>query len=171
MLAGTGSIFSLPIQMKHEKLHHPSQLALAERHADLVADVELVADRANAARHDPQPHAADIVEAAEVALIRVQDAWRKSRGGTQNNLFFQPLSVRLRRIIGHYKKHADIQAARAASADGGPWVYKITDYEALQFDRLKPWFRASAVHDAIQTGIMLGLRELPGLLIWKQEQD
>jgi hypothetical protein len=50
-------------------------------------------------------------------------------------------------------------------------VYKITNFEALQFERLKPYFRASAVDDAIKMGILLGVRDLPGVLIWKEEAD
>jgi hypothetical protein len=145
------------------------QTRLYDQHAELVADIELVAERANAARSDPKKHAAYIVEAAEIALVRLLDAWRKSRGGTQNNLFFDPLSKRLRRIITAYRKHTDAPAAEMPE-EPNHWVYKITNYEAIPFHRLKPFFRASAVDEAIKIGILLGLRELPGVQIWKEEE-
>jgi hypothetical protein len=146
------------------------QTKLYEQHRELLADIELVAERANASRSEPKKHAAYIVEAAEVALVRLLDAWRKSRGGTQNNLFFDPLSKRLRRIIAAYRKHTDIPVAEPQE-EPARWVYKITNYEAVPFHRLKPYFRASAVDEAIKTGILLGLRELPGVQIWKEEPD
>lgn len=151
--------------MKHERLNHPSQIDLREKHSELLLDIEAVAKRANAARHKADRERADaIVEAAEAALVRVHDAWRKSRGGAQNNVFFTPLSSRLRRIIRFYKTDAK-------PTEGEPgWIYRIVDYEQIPFHRLKPWFRASAVDDAIRMGISLGLRELPGVRIWKLEE-
>jgi hypothetical protein len=149
-------------------IHTPTQTALAERHAELRADIECVADRANAARVAPGGEtAAAIVEAAEASLVRVHHEWRKSRGGTQNNLFFDALSKRLRRIISFYKGRSEVPAQPSAER----WVYRIIDYEEIDFRRLAPWFRASAVDDAIKMGIALGLRELPGLQIWKDERE
>ena len=145
--------------------------ALAEKHGELLADIELVAERANAARRDPKPHADAILEGAEAALLRIGHEWRKSRGGNRNNEFFAPLSKRMRRIIRFYRKHADNTKKPPEESEAVHWVYKVTDFEALQFQRLKPYFRASHVDDAIKTGILLGLRELPGLLIWKEEED
>jgi hypothetical protein len=154
--------------MKHEKLTHPSQIALRERHANLLADIELVAQRANDARKAPREHAADILEAAETALVRVTHEWRASRGGNQNNLFFDPLSKRLRRIVRFYRGYCEATAAFAPAGPGKSWVYKITNYERIPFDRLKPWFRASHVDEALKMGITLGLRELPGVLIYEE---
>jgi hypothetical protein len=157
--------------MKHETLEHPSQTSLRSKHADLLSDVELVAQRADAARRAPQAHAAAIVEAAEVALVRVLEEWRKSRGGNQNNMFFDPLSKRLRRIIRVYRKFAMGPPGEPQEPSNGRWLYQITNYEVLPFDRLKPYFRASHVHDAIRIGISLGLRELPGLRIFPDEEQ
>jgi hypothetical protein len=146
--------------------------ALVEKYADLLADVELVAERANQWRNDPKVHTATVmVEAAEIALVRISDAWRKSRGGRQNNAFFDPLSKRMRRVIAYYRRHTGNVSKPVEEPEAGNWVYKITDYEALPFHRLKAYFRASHVDDAIRTGIQLGLRELPGVLIWKEETD
>jgi hypothetical protein len=149
-------------------IHAP---ALAEKYGELLADIELVAERANAARNDPKPHAAAILEGAEAALLRIGDAWRKSRGGNQNNAFFGPLSKRMRRIISFYRKFAENTPKPPEETEAAHWVYKITNFEALQFERLKPYFRASAVDDAIKMGILLGVRDLPGVLIWKEEAD
>jgi hypothetical protein len=149
-------------------IHQPTQMALSERHAELLADIESVANRANAARVAPGGEAAAaIVEAAEASLVRVHHHWRASRGGTQNNLFFDPLSKRLRRIIAHYKGRSEVPAEPSAER----WRYMIVDYEEIDFRRLKPWFRASAVDEAIKTGITLGLRELPGLRIYQEHPD
>jgi hypothetical protein len=147
-----------------------AQAALRERHAELLADIDFVAERANAARNDPQPHATAILEGAEAALVRIGHEWRKSRGGNQNNLFFAPLSQRMRRIIAFYKKYADKTPKPSEDNEPAHWIYKITNFEALPFERLKPYFRASHVDDALKMGILLGLRELPGLLIWKEEK-
>ena len=146
--------------------------ALVEKYANLLADVELVAERANQWRNDPKVHtAAVMVEAAEIALVRISDAWRKSRGGRQNNEFFDPLSKRMRRVIAYYRRHTGNNPKPVEEPEAGRFTYRITDYEALPFHRLKPYFRASHVDDAIKTGIRLGLRELPGVMIWKEETD
>ena len=150
-------------------IHHPWQTKLREQHAELLADIEAVAERANAARSLPPDaqRALAIVEAAEVALVRVQDAWHKSRGGNQNNLFFTAHSQRLRRIIAHYRgKPGPIKPVEG----GDVWVYRIMDYEQIPFHRLRPFFRASAVDEAIRTAISLGLRELAGVRIWREEE-
>ena len=147
--------------------------ACGERHAELLADVELVAERANAARNDPKPprRRHPCSGGAEAALLRIGHEWRKSRGGNANNAFFAPLSKRMRRIIRFYRSFAEKKPEVPQESEAAHWVYKITDFEALPFQRLKPFFRASHVDDAIKTGILLGLRELPGLLIWKEEED
>ena len=152
-------------------MNAPAENLFHVKHAELLADVELVAERANAARNDPKPHADAIVEAAEVALVRISDAWRKSRGGNANNAFFTPLSKRMRRIVWFYRKHAGNTPKPPEETEAAHWVYKITSFEALPFERLKPYFRASHVDDALKMGILLGLRELPGVLIWKEEPD
>jgi hypothetical protein len=157
--------------MQHQKIDHPSQAKLREQHAELLADIAAVAERANEARRlraDPQ-RALGIVQAAEVAHVRVADEWRKSRGGNQNNLFFGALSKRLRRIIAYYR-HGDGKPPEPAPS-GQRWVYRIIDYEAIPFHRLRPYFRASAVDEAIKTGIGLGLRELGGVLIYQENPD
>lgn len=156
--------------MKHEKLEHPSQTTLRAKHGDLLADVELVAQRANAARGAPQEHAADIVEAAEAAHLRVLAAWRESRGGNAMNAFFDPLAKRLRRIIRTYRKYSS-EAAPIPEVEGKSWIYQILSYEEMPFDRLKPYFRASHVDEAIKIGIQLGLREIPGLRIYEEPTD
>ena len=152
-------------------IDHPVQAALREKHADLLADIDLIAERANAVRRVPGEHGAAILEAAEVALIRVSDALRKSRGGHQNNYFFYPLSKRLRRIIAHYRRHAVAPLAIKDEDVGKRWLYRIVDYEQIPFHRLKAYFRASAVDDAIKMGITLGLRELPGVSIYEDQTD
>ena len=152
-----------------DKANHPSQIALREKHSELLLDIEAVAERATAARHEPRKNAPAILEAAEAALVRVSHEWRKSRGGNHANYFFTPLSKRLRRVIGYYRSHLEKKPEVAEDSEPANWLYRITDYEALPFQRLKPWFRASAVDDAIKMGILLGLRELPGLMIWKDE--
>jgi len=149
-------------------IHNPTQTALSEKHHELLADIESVATRADAARKAPQAHANAILEAAEAAHVRVLHEWRASRGGTQNNLFFDALSKRLRRIIGYYRSSAEKKPEVARESE---WVYRITDYEEIDFRRLAPWFRASAVDDAIRMGISLGLRELPGLRIFQEHPD
>jgi hypothetical protein len=151
--------------MRHETINHPSQTALRERHAELLADIEVIAARANAARNAPRQSADDIVQAAEVALVRVTAEWRRSRGGAQNNQFFSPLSKRLRRIIAFYKQ--SIRKAETAQETGGRWIYQIINYEEIPFHRLRPYFRASAVDDAIKMAIRLGMRELAGLRIYE----
>ena len=88
--------------------------------------------------------------------MRLQAGWKASRGGNLANAFFDPLSKRLRRIIREYRKFC--QTAPVAPVEGKRWVYQITNYEALPFDRLKPYFRASHVDDAIKMGIELGMR-------------
>ena len=134
----------------------------------MLKDIELVATRANAARKAPQEHASAIVEAAEAAHIRVLAEWRESRGGNINNAFFDPLSKRLRRILRAYRK---VGGAPPREPNGeGRWIYQIVDFEELPFDRLKAYFRASHVHDAIKIGITLGLREIPGLRIYPDEE-
>jgi hypothetical protein len=143
------------------------QTSLNSRHADLLRDIELVATRANAARRDPQEAAAGIVEAAEVAHLRLLAAWRDSRGGHQNNAFFDPLSKRLRRIIRAYRKFG----AEPAKEPTHGWIYQIVNYEQMPFDRLKPYFRASHVDEAVRMGISLGLRELPGVRIYPDEES
>ena len=152
--------------MKHETLEHPAQTTLRSRHAELLSDIELVASRANAARRAPQDAAANIVEAAEVAHLRLLAAWRESRGGNVANAFFDPLSKRLRRIIRTYRQYGGEPAKEPTTG----WIYQIVDYEALSFDRLKPFFRASHVDDAIKIGITLGLREIPGLRIYPDKE-
>jgi hypothetical protein len=154
--------------MKHTKVEQRS-LALTSLHRELLEDIELVADRANMARRDPAPAAKGIVEAAEVAHVRLMAGWRDSRGGREANAFFNPLSRRLRRIIRTYRRYG--VAATPAVPEGDRWLYRILDFERLPFDRLKPFFRASAVDDAIKTGITLGLRELPGLTIYEDTID
>lgn len=151
--------------MKHEK---PQQTMLRSKHAELLQDIELVAQRANAARQAPQEAAAAIVEAAEVAHLRVLGEWRLSRGGVENNAFFDPLAKRLRRIIRAYRKYSE--PPKPTNSERG-WIYQITNFEALPLDRLKPYFRASHVHDAIKTGISLGLRDIPGLRIYPDEGE
>jgi hypothetical protein len=151
--------------MKHETIDHPAQTALREKHRELLIDIEAIAARANAARRNPRPSADDIIRAAEVALVRVTAEWRRSRGGAQNNQFFSPLSKRLRRIIAFYKE--SIRKAETAQETGGRWIYQIVNYEEIPFHRLRPYFRASAVDDAIKMAIRLGLRELPGVRIYE----
>jgi hypothetical protein len=155
--------------MKHETLEHPSQTSLRTKHADLLSDIELVAKRADAARKAPQAYAAAIVEAAEAAHVRVLGEWRKSRGGNQNNAFFDPLSKRLRRIIRVYRKYGG--EAAPVTESPGCWIYSIVNYEELPFERLKPYFRASHVDDAIKMSIELGMRDLPGVRIWREETE
>ena len=156
--------------MKHQKIEPLSQTtALRVKHAELLSDIELVAQRANAARKAPQEAAADIVEAAEAALIRLSAARRAARGGNEANAFFDPLSVRLRRIIRVYRKF-DGAAAPAPVEDGKRWVYQIVNFEQLPFHRLKPFFRASHVDEAIKTAVLLGLRDLPGVRIYPYEE-
>ena len=154
-------------------IDHPVQAALREKHADLLADISTsIAERANAVRRVPGEHGAAILEAAEVALIRVSVCRsRKSRGGHQNNYFFYPLSKRLRRIIAHYRRHAVAPLAIKYEDVGKRWLYRIVDYEQIPFHRLKAYFRASAVDDAIKMGITLGLRELPGVSIYEDQTD
>ena len=151
--------------MKHEKLEHPSQTSLRAKHGDLLQDIELVASRANAARNAPPDVIDAIVEAAEVAHVRVLGEWRKSRGGNVNNAFFDPLSKRLRRIIRTFRSRE-----RPPSAPGR-WIYQIINFEELPFERLKPYFRAGHVDEAIKSGILLGLREIPGLRIYEEPTD
>jgi hypothetical protein len=153
--------------MKHEKLQHPSQTTLRSKHAELLSDIELVAQRANAARRDPQEAAAGIVEAAEVAHLRLLAAWRDSRGGNTNNAFFDPLSKRLRRIIRAYRPFGGEPAKEPTSG----WIYQLFNFEEIPFERLKPYFRASHVDDAIKISIELGMRDLPGVRIWREETE
>ena len=153
--------------MKHETLEHPSQTSLRAKHRDLLADIELVATRANDARRAPQKAAPDIVEAAEVAHVRLLAAWRESRGGNIANAFFDPLSKRLRRIIRAYRQYGGEPAKEPSP---GRWIYQLTNFEEIPFDRLKPYFRASHVDDAIKIGITLGLREIPGLRIYPDKE-
>ena len=101
--------------MKHETLEHPTQTSLRSKHAELLSDIELIAQRANAARRSPQEAAAGIVEAAEAAHLRILAAWRDSRGGNANNAFFDPLFKRLRRIIGSYRNDIIFLRAKARS--------------------------------------------------------
>lgn len=150
--------------MKHETI---SSQTLRSRHSELLVDVELIATRANAARDTPLEHAG-IVAAAEVALVRVLAEWRASRGGHIHNAFFDPISKRLRRIIRVYRKVGG--GAPVAEVEGKRWIYQITSYEELPFDRLKPFFRASHVDQAIKMGITMGLREMPGLRIYPDEE-
>ena len=103
-----------------------------------------------------EPHAAAILEGAEAALLRIGHEWRKSRGGNRNNEFFAPLSKRMRRIIGYYRKYAEKAPKPPEETEAAHWVYKIRDFEALPFQRLKPYFRASHVDDAIKTGHLVG---------------
>ena len=79
----------------------------------------------------------------------------------QNNAFFDPLSKRMRRIIAYYRKHAGNAPKPPEEPEAGNWVYKITNYEALPFDRLKPYFRASHVDDAIKMGIYWACASCP----------
>jgi hypothetical protein len=161
--------------MKHESLIHPATTTLRERHRELLADIEVVAERANAARRATGPGArqvaADISDAAEAALVRVGEAWRGSRGRAASKAFFQPLSRRLQRIIAHYRVVSVDKDQAAEKSESGRWLYRIVNYEQIPFDRLKPWFRASAVDEAIRTGITLGLRELPGVRIFQENPD
>jgi hypothetical protein len=155
--------------MKHQAtIDHPSQKALREKHRELLADIDFVAERANAARKGDRQAAAGIVEAVETMLVLVHVEWRKSRGGTQNNLFFTSLATRLRRIAAYYRKRRD-EPTKPDKATN--WVYEIIDYSQIPFHRLQPWFRASAIDEAIKTGILLGLRELPGVRIWQENPD
>ncbi len=157
--------------MKHQKIEPLSQTALRAKHGDLLSDIEFVATRANAARKAPQEAAADIVEAAEAAHVRLLGEWRASRGGNLNNTFFDPLSKRLRRIIRAYRKFSDAPASAPAPAPNGErWVYQIVNFEQLPFHRLKPYFRASHVDEAIRTAVLLGLRDLPGVRIYPYEE-
>ena len=95
-----------------------------------------------------------------------------ARGGNVNNDFFDPLSRRLRRIIGFYRRlGGDATLTTEAAVRGERWVYRIIDYELLPFERLKPFFRASHVDDAIKMGIALGLRELPGVRIYQDQES
>ena len=153
--------------MKHQKL--PLQTTLRARHAELLNDIELVAERANAAKRTPREHAPAIVEAAEITHLRLLGGWRDSRGGNEANAFFDPLSKRLRRIIREYRKFCETEPVQ--EVDGKRWIYRIVDYEQLPFERLKPYFRASHVDDAIKTGIGLGMREIPGLRIYPDEDS
>lgn len=145
------------------------QTTLRTKHAELLSDIELVAQRANAARHAPQEAAAAIVEAAEVAHLRLLRAWRESRGGNAANAFFDPLAKRLRRIMGVYRKYSDAPRPKQETTGGG-WIYQIYNYEDMPFDRLKPYFRASHVDDALKIGISLGLREFPGVRIYPDKE-
>ena len=155
--------------MKHSKIELPLQTTLRAKHADLLGDIDLVAQRANDARKAPREHAATIVEAAEITHLRVLAGWRDSRGGNEANAFFDPLSKRLRRIIREYRKFCE--TAPVEPVEGKRWIYEIVNFEELPFDRLKPYFRASHVDDAIKMGIKLGLREIPGLRIYPDEDD
>jgi hypothetical protein len=151
-----------------DRIHPPTQTALREKHRELLADIEAIAERANASRslRGDAKRRLSIIEAAEAALVRVHEEWRKSRGGTQNTLFFEPLSARLRRIIRYYRPG---KAELPKPATG--WVYRIVDYEQIPFHRLRPYFRASAVDEAIRMGISLGLRDLPGVRIYEESSD
>jgi len=155
--------------MKHSRIELPLQTTLRARHAELLGDIELVAQRANDARKVPREHAATIVEAAEITHLRVLAGWRTSRGGNEANAFFDPLSKRLRRIIREYRKFCE--TAPVAEVEGKRWIYQIVNFEELPLDRLKPYFRASHVDDAIKMGIKLGLREIPGLRIYEEPTD
>jgi hypothetical protein len=137
---------------------------------DLLDDIELIASRADKARRVPQEHAAAIVEAAEATHLRVLAEWRRSRGGNANNAFFGPLSKRLRRIIAWYRRYREPES-KPAAVEGERWGYSIRDYELIPFDRLKPYFRASHVDQAIKAGISLGMRDLPGVLIYQDETE
>ena len=154
--------------MKHTPILDLSQTTLRAKHADLLQDVEAVAARANAAKRAPHEYAAMIVEAAEVTHVRVLAGWRASRGGHAANNFFDPLSKRLRRIIREYRKFC--QTAPVEPVEGQRFIYQIINYEELPLDRLKPYFRASHIDAAIKEGIGLGLREIPGLRIYPDEE-
>ena len=152
--------------MKHEKLEHPSQTSLRTRHGDLLQDIELVASRANAARNAPPDVADAIVEAAEVAHVRVLGGMAQVEGRQCQ----QRLLRSSQQALAPHHPHVP-QVASARRSVAGRWIYQIVNFEELPFERLKPYFRASHVDEAIKSGILLGLREIPGLRIYEESTD
>ena len=95
---------------------------------------------------------------------------RLSRGGNGRSAM-TGLASRRAGESGTAVQQTGAEKPRRVVTPAGQFVYEIMDYEQIPFERLKPWFRASDVDEAIGLAVSLGLRELPGVLILREEED